>query len=255
MYEEHGEFNPPPAETTLWRYTDFTKFVSLLEASALFFARTDKLGDPFEGTHSDLNYALHPILYKDQQKMIDQLPGIHETFRRYVAVNCWHSSEYESAAMWNRYARDHDGVAIKTDFRSLAASFTDPTTVHIGRVEYVDYRSTFIPEHSIYPAFLCKRISFEYEREVRALITEFPPSDGAGLGAHSPDVWDVGRYCQIELGQLIHEVVVSPLSPEWFIQLVQSVASKYGLRSPVRRSSLADVPPQGYRPNRFGRAL
>ena len=137
----------------------------------------------------------------------------------------------------------------------LAASFTDPTTVHIGRVEYVDYRSTFIPEHSIYPAFLCKRISFEYEREVRALITEFPPSDGAGLGAHSPDVWDVGRYCQIELGQLIHEVVVSPLSPEWFIQLVQSVASKYGLRSPVRRSSLADVPPQGYRPNRFGRAL
>ena len=187
--------------------------------------------------------------------MIDQLPGIHETFRRYVAVNCWHSSEYESAAMWNRYARDHDGVAIKTDFRSLAASFTDPTTVHIGRVEYVDYRSTFIPEHSIYPAFLCKRISFEYEREVRALITEFPPSDGAGLGAHSPDVWDVGRYCQVELGQLIHEVVVSPLSPEWFIQLVQSVASKYGLRSPVRRSSLADVPPQGYRSNRFGRAL
>ena len=55
----------------------------------------------------------------------------------------------------------------------------------------------------------------------------------------------MGRYCQIELGQLIHEVVVSPLSPEWFIQLVQSVASKYGLRSPVRRSSLADVPPQG----------
>ena len=28
---------------------DFTKFVSLLEKRALFFARADQLGDPFEG--------------------------------------------------------------------------------------------------------------------------------------------------------------------------------------------------------------
>ena len=41
--------NPPPADTILWRYMDFTKFVSLLEKRSLFFARADKLGDPFEG--------------------------------------------------------------------------------------------------------------------------------------------------------------------------------------------------------------
>lgn len=47
---ENWEFHdPPPSEAILWRYMDFTKFVSLLEKSALFFARADKLDDPFEG--------------------------------------------------------------------------------------------------------------------------------------------------------------------------------------------------------------
>ena len=255
MYEEHPNFNSPPPETTLWRYMDFTGLVSLLDTSALFFSRTDKLDDPFEGTYGDINYALHPILYKDDPKLIDQLPHIYKNFRRYVAVNCWHSSEYESAAMWRHYARDHGGVAIKTDFASLASSFTDAMSVYIGSVEYIDYRSTFIPEGNLFSAFLRKRKSFEYEQEVRALISEMPPDDGSGIGPHSPDVWDVGKPCQVDLGQLVHKIVVSPLSPEWVSQLVQSVASKYDLRAPVRRSILADDPARGYRPERISRSI
>ena len=50
MYKEHEAFAPPPPDAVLWRYMDFTKFVSLLEKQALFFARADKLeDDPFEG--------------------------------------------------------------------------------------------------------------------------------------------------------------------------------------------------------------
>lgn len=33
----------------LWRYMDLAKFLALLEDRALYFARADKLGDPFEG--------------------------------------------------------------------------------------------------------------------------------------------------------------------------------------------------------------
>ena len=43
MYQEHPSFNPPSDNATLWRYMDFTKFVSLLDKSALFFVRADKL--------------------------------------------------------------------------------------------------------------------------------------------------------------------------------------------------------------------
>ena len=37
---------------------DFTKFVSLLDKRALFFAGADTLGDPFEGSVSPINAAM-----------------------------------------------------------------------------------------------------------------------------------------------------------------------------------------------------
>ena len=51
MYAEHGSFRPPPEEAVLWRYMDFTKFVSLLSTNALYFARADTLGDPLKFPH------------------------------------------------------------------------------------------------------------------------------------------------------------------------------------------------------------
>ena len=47
-------FSPKPYEVPtqsshLWRYIDFTKYVSLLLSSGLHFARADTLGDSFEG--------------------------------------------------------------------------------------------------------------------------------------------------------------------------------------------------------------
>jgi hypothetical protein len=36
--------------TPIWRYMNFTKFVSMLTSHALHFARADTLGDPIEGT-------------------------------------------------------------------------------------------------------------------------------------------------------------------------------------------------------------
>jgi len=41
---------PTDVDTKIWRFMDFTKFVSMLEESGLFFARLDRLGDPFEGS-------------------------------------------------------------------------------------------------------------------------------------------------------------------------------------------------------------
>ncbi len=55
MYEENAFFNSPPMDAVLWKYLDFTKFVSLLDKNTLFFVRADKLGDPFEGSYSRMN--------------------------------------------------------------------------------------------------------------------------------------------------------------------------------------------------------
>lgn len=65
MYDEHPEFHPPAPDATLWRYTDFTKFVSQLDRKALLFSRLDQLGDPFEGSVSKVNQVMRPHLLEE----------------------------------------------------------------------------------------------------------------------------------------------------------------------------------------------
>ena len=43
MFKEHKAYRTPKDENAkIWRYMDFTKFVSMLDKSALFFTRVDK---------------------------------------------------------------------------------------------------------------------------------------------------------------------------------------------------------------------
>ena len=245
MYKEHDLFVPPPHDAALWRYLDFTKFVSLLDKQSLFFSRADKLGDPFEGSYSKMNLQMRPLIYKDQipDHALQQLSEFVKQSRRFTMINCWHRSAYESAAMWRLYAREHDGVAIKTNFQSLSDSLQGSKDVFIGSVSYIDYDLEFIREDNSMAPFLNKRRSFEHENEVRAIMHEIPSNEhGIDL---SRDICEVGMYHEVEIKTLVHEVVVSPFSPEWFSELVQSVAVRYDLAAPVRKSSLAETPVWG----------
>jgi len=50
MYEKHPELIIPEDETILWRYMDFTKFVSILSKRELFFASPTLFSDQLEGS-------------------------------------------------------------------------------------------------------------------------------------------------------------------------------------------------------------
>jgi len=51
MYETHPTFLQPESENIkVWRYLDFTKFLSLIDSSCLYFTRVDRFDDPFEGS-------------------------------------------------------------------------------------------------------------------------------------------------------------------------------------------------------------
>jgi|HubBroStandDraft_1064217.scaffolds.fasta_scaffold230846_3 hypothetical protein len=53
----HPAFEPPAdPQTKIWRYMDFTQFVSMLEEKGLLFTRADLLVDKFEGTMSQPLY-------------------------------------------------------------------------------------------------------------------------------------------------------------------------------------------------------
>ena len=242
MYEEHPVFNPPPADAVLWRYMDFTKFVSILDKGALFFPPAAKLGDPFEGAFSEVNKTLRPVIYQDLPE--DTLRGFAQYLKEschFTLISCWHENSHESEAMWKLYAREKDGIAIKTNFDSFKKSFTCSKEVYIGRVSYVDYKTEFIPESNAFYPFLHKRKSFAHEHEVRAITTYFTGEICNKL--RRADL--TGIYYEVDLSLLIKQVIVAPFAQDWFVELVNSVVDRYDLNIPIVKSALADTPTWG----------
>ena len=234
MHKEHEYLDIPPDDVVLWRYMDFTKFVSLLEKSALFFPRADKLGDPFEG--------YWPISADEEQLSSSDatiLSNIHRAQIALSLISCWHESSHESEAMWKLYSRETDGVAIRTDFGSLMDSFGTNYPWMPGRVKYIDYDETSLPATGdFWRQFLQKRKSFQHEREVRIIIQE----RRCTIPLDFSPVYDAGNYYEVDLSILIHKVVVAPYAQDWLVDLVQSVAARYHLKAPVNKSKLGDPP-------------
>jgi hypothetical protein len=114
--------NPPPDDTPVWRYMDFTKYVDLLESRSLFIVRGNLMNDPYEGAipKGHLQGRLNELA-----SLQGRLPTAEEIYREahthrdYIYISRWHASEGESAAMWKLYAKSNDAVAIKTTFGRL----------------------------------------------------------------------------------------------------------------------------------------
>ena len=229
MYQDHQLCWPPPDDAVLWRYMDFTKFVSLLETSALFFCRPDQLGDPFEGSISS---ATQPIVLGEPQAGSPIKQGTLDVrwFTRLARVNCWHMGEFESEAMWRLYTRERDGVAIKTVFARFKEALVGEESVNVSRVLYQDYRTESFPLGNPLIPLLHKRISFQHEQEVRALYFAIPAEDATG------------GYFEVDLLGLVEEIVVAPFAEDWFVDLVRSLAERHGIGERVRPSTLSDAP-------------
>ncbi len=149
---------------------------------------------------------------------------------RSILVSCWHENAYESEAMWKLYG-EGAGIAIRTTFKRLSESLKCEDIIYIGRIQYVDYDTTFIGERNAFTPLLHKRKSFEHEREVRAMTIDVPLGDAR-----------VGAYLKVDISSLIDNVIVAPYSQEWFVELVKAVAGQYGLQAPVSMSALAGDP-------------
>ena len=223
---------------------DFSKYVALISKRALYFARADKLGDPFEGSTTQLTRSIFDAQLTEHFKpdIVAKLSvgasDFREWVRQWVFVNCWHMNECESAAMWRLYARTTDAVAIQSTYARLAGTL--PESILIGEVWYVDYDRTVIPETNLFYALMHKRRSFEHEHELRAVWMDMPKEESAVL-ARAPNPED-GRYVPVDLGQLVERVLVAPTAPSWFRDAVQSVTECYRCGFPVLQSALDAKP-------------
>ena len=265
MYKVESNLSSPTPDTVLWRYMDFTKFVSILENEALFFPRADKLGDPYEGFLPKRVLRTLKNSFANQAdprlNIFWNITQVFKTVSAFTLVSCWHEGADESAAMWKCYAETNNGIAIKTTFESLCESFTCEPDVFIGRVSYIDYEA---PEpvgvfdeqdplwrlaDEVHPLrirsqMFKKRRAFSYEKEVRALSPL--PLQGlfsGGMTAGIPEpACGTGMHLDIKLAHLAHEFVVSPFATDFFFDLVSALMDRYQVEVAVRRSSIRGVP-------------
>jgi hypothetical protein len=231
-------FVPPENRNTrIWRYMDFTKFVAMLDSNSLFFSHVDNLGDPYEGSYSKANTWMRKFVYAsaNESRSFDDVLKIIRGARADIFVSCWYMSDYESAAMWKLYAKTNEAVCIQTTYQKLREVM--PDFVKIGTVSYVDYEKEWIPEGNIYHPFLYKRISFEHERELRAIVN----SRVAKLSKGTRQV-DGGIEVDIPLNKLIERVFVSPEAEKWLQELVSGVIGRYGANLEVKKSALGAKP-------------
>lgn len=257
MYLQHRNLVlPEKLESKIWRYMDFTKFISMLDTGALFFTRADSFGDRFEGTWPRPSAdALITSLKEMQEKGLEICGGetgalqdwkrVSMAMRKLIAINCWHLSEHESEAMWKLYLKSNEGIAVQSTVKRLIDSLdADPRLIiHVGMVNYIDYLRDPIPSDNYLNPFLHKRKSFEHERELRALAANSKISEGDTFpGLTAENFVKEGVLVSANLDCLIESVYVAPTSPPWITHLVSRVVSRYGLKKEVFRSSLEADP-------------
>lgn len=232
---------------------DFTKFLDMLERSALFFCRSDLVGDPFEGSVSRLNAVELEKIGRDalrdadaalREKLVADIIRSDSAMRLMTRgmsyINCWHMNECESAAMWKIYARTEDSIAVSTTLADLKRSLCrgDERQVMLGAVTYIDYEKSIVPPINGFTPFFYKRTSFAYEQELRALLLKkIEVVDGKVVETDVP-----GELVEVDLEALVRAVHISPTCSGWFADLVGRVANKYGLHVPVHRSELGRDP-------------
>ena len=241
MYKTHPVFKPPADAAPLWRYMELSKFLALLEDQALFFARADAMADKFEGASGPATLVARSQLDRGVAAVLTQAASFNRLMTNFTYLNCWHASKYESAAMWGLYQRDGCGLAIRSTFERLTASMQSDLFIYAGVVEYIDYESIPIPETNGYAPYMHKRMSFEHEREVRAVIQDMGSGyEVYGNKKHVPLV--PGLLIPVDLEHLVESVYVAPGAEEWFAKLVEKLVRRYGYKWPVCHSDLSRDP-------------
>jgi hypothetical protein len=247
MIENHDLFIHPKDENQkIWRYLDFTKFVDLLNSESLYFSRSDKFEDLFEGSFTQKTISIRERQYQamiDKKELLpkytpDYVSAESKKHREEFAINCWHMNDHESAAMWKIYLKSNEGIAIQSTFKKLKNSLhKSDYEMFTGVVNYIDYEKDFIDYGNVLSAYLYKRKSFTHENELRFIIWK-----PFLKNKRNKDFADYGMKIKIDLKDVVENIYVSPDSPKWLTELIKDTCMKFDFKFNVINSRLNDKP-------------
>jgi hypothetical protein len=255
MFESHPELQKPQnPDAKIWRYMDLKSFLSLIDTQSLFFRRADLFEDKLEASLpiGQMNaIARSNTLTRNQGTPEEDIQKYNEFrkaelmgIRKNTYLSCWYMENEESIAMWNLYTSKNSGICIQSTYQKLIDALSIATElVWIGTVKYVSYSrmGVEIPEGNILYPFVHKDISFQHEKEIRAIVSDFISVNG-GHSYESEPRFNPGRNIDVDLLKLIDKIYVSPDSGKWFKDLMKSVLKKYEFDFQVSESQLIREP-------------
>jgi hypothetical protein len=256
-----GEVDP---STIIWRYQTFEKFTKLMELRAIWFAKLAKFEDVEEGmTPALARQALKSqhlemeTWFEDEERKSQVRRFVeHNEFsgRDLIVASCWFIGEDDCEDMWAGYAKDSEGVAIKSTVGALMRSLTQALKNKwwIGRIKYVDLSThqmnAYDGSQAHLRAFL-KGMKYSHEIELRVATMNWvvrgclnpdgsPQTERQGMGlcdvSNGP-----GIYVQADHSTLIIEMRSAPGAGDAQRAKIELLMSKAGLRVPLGQSEIA----------------
>ncbi len=219
----------------LWRYMDLSKFVSLIGKKALWLARVDTFRDKHEGRFPDEMRKAIEKAYEgfgdDDSPVVKDADDFQDYLRKNTFVSCWHRNFDENMVMWEIYGRDNNALAIQTTVEKMENSL-DPSKLsgHSLILKSVIYRradeiSGVLPYEE---CFFIKRPHFSFEEEVRISLDTY--------SRHSPSKKTPrGHELPVCINRLIERILIHPDSPDWFVDVINSITKEYKICAPVVR--------------------
>jgi hypothetical protein len=223
--------------TILRRYLDLPKLIDLLRTGELFLGQASRFEDRLEGT---LPEGIRRSI-RNTEGLVAQHGDPTEWERKNrerTYLGCWSLGAKDNMALWKLYGRTNESVAITTTVESMskvAPQWARYGKVSIKKIRYIDHDGR-LPD-GVYAfddgVFGFKHLAYAFEKEVRIVMT--CPTSEVAL-----DMQPALRV-PIDVNTFLRSIVVAPEAGDWFFNLVEEIAKKYGVSKPVRRSALTHL--------------
>lgn len=249
-YKEHPTCKKPDnVNQKIWRYLKFKHFPNLVEKHVLYFARSDLLGEKFEGSITppelDLRkkYVKHRVnLFKPflpeltEEELLRRQSRTTRELNKGVYVNCWHMNDNENNLMWRHYPKRE--LVIQSTFKKLQECFTNcKEDIHIGKVMYRDLKTDISPRDNFFYKNLRKDLSLKDERELRAITFKFVDDSGIFL-ENAPE----GIPISVNIDLLIEKIIISPFADPSLKEKIMSVIQRNNLTKKLKKSRYENEP-------------
>jgi len=219
----------------LWRYMDLSKFISLIEKKALWLARADTFRDKHEGRFPDDMRKMIEKAYEnfddDDKSVVKDADDFQDYLRKNTFISCWHKNFDENMVMWEIYGRGANALAIQTTVEKMKSSL-EPSKLsgHSLILKNVTYqRAEEISGMLLYEeCFFIKRPHFSFEEEVRISLDTYSRISPTKKTPY-------GHQLSVSINGFIEQILIHPDSPDWFMDVINSITKKYEVHAPVER--------------------